>query len=291
VAEYAIGAVVDDYALTADGWVPLIELDPSPFRPGDVVNGHLLSGDLTWLPLRTNPTQPYRVGDVVADHVLVPAGEWRPLTSVTRTQGADRRRRDRAAGPQVRVVPAPAATGMAQASTHQVSSQAPAQGRAAAVSLAQGSTHQVSSQPAARTATAGMAPAGTRQASSQRPTAPARRRQAAAPQYRLGDTANGYVLTAAGWVPQTSAAGRAAPAAGRPGAPGARPGQNQRGPATAPPMASTAVHQRTVAARTGSGPHRLTPAGGRAGSTVTAAAVRFLVFGAFAVIVLLRACS
>lgn len=88
---YAIGDQVDGYVLTERGWVPRLELDTSPFRPGHVVNDAILTGALEWRPLRTAPVAPYEVGDVVEGYVLVPSGDWLPLAGQVRdSSGAPR---------------------------------------------------------------------------------------------------------------------------------------------------------------------------------------------------------
>jgi len=81
---YAIGEMVDGYVLTERGWVPRLDLDTSPFRPGHVVNGAILTSTLEWQPLRADPTGPQQVGDVVENHVLTPSGDWKPLTEQLR---------------------------------------------------------------------------------------------------------------------------------------------------------------------------------------------------------------
>ncbi len=165
---YAIGDQVDGYVLTDRGWVPRLELDTSPFRPGHVVNDAILTGALEWQPLRTAPSAPYRVGDVVDGYVLVPSGDWLPLAGQVRDR----------AGAVLQATPAKAEPAPRTASVRTSTAGAQAQPRPQAQPRAQ--------TPRPRTQTS-----QPQQVSSQ-----------AQPQYRVGQVVNGQVLTAdRGWVP------------------------------------------------------------------------------------------
>lgn len=55
------------------------EPGPQPmWKPGDVVNGHVLGEDSVWRPLPPSPPQ-WRQGDTVNGHILGPGNVWRPL--------------------------------------------------------------------------------------------------------------------------------------------------------------------------------------------------------------------
>lgn len=289
--EYVIGDAVDGYELTAGGWVPRLELDPSPYRPGDVVNGHLLTADLSWVPLRTAPRAPYRVGDLVEGYVLVPSGDWRPLDAMTRAAGGEDRRGARTTSRRTGLTGRPPAAlagqpsagpGTASTSTRPTSTTSAAPARSHTQTQARTSTQtqgpaptSTQTQRAAPTSTQTQRPAPT-STRGQNPAPTSTRGQNPAPtarQYRIGDTANGYVLTAAGWVPQSAM---------RPAAPGAPlpyrvPGSPDRAPAgTRTPSGAGGVAR---------GPQR-SSAGRLAGG-----AIRFFVFAAIAVGLLARSCS
>jgi hypothetical protein len=187
---YAIGDQVEGYVLTEQGWVPRLELDPSPFRPGHVVNDAILTGALEWQPLRVAPDPPYRVGDVVEGYVLVPSGDWLPLPGQVRDRSG--------AALSATAVPAGPAAPKAQrtASARTTQTQTQPQPRA--------QTHQ----PRTQTSSAQTASPQPRRVSS---PAPAR--------YRVGQVVDGHLLTAdRGWVPLSQVQRRPAPAAGRPAA-------------------------------------------------------------------------
>ncbi|MBU4213121.1 MAG: hypothetical protein KJ792_00520 [Actinobacteria bacterium] len=202
--EYSIGDALDGYVLTARGWVSALDLDPSPYRPGDVVNGYMLGSDLDWQPLRNPAAAPYRTGDVVDGYTLTPAGDWRPLGEVSRHADGSTAGRAGVGGPAraVRATAAAAAAASAASSGPNASAAQRTQARAAqaaAVTAAQRTataTRRTAAGPRAQTAPA-----------TPRPTA-ARSTAAAAGQpgqpavtYRIGDKVNGYVLTPSGWVP------------------------------------------------------------------------------------------
>jgi hypothetical protein len=189
---YAIGDQVDGYVLTERGWVPRLDLDPSPHRPGHVVNGSILTGGLQWKPLRTNPLAPYAVGDVVEGYVLVPSGEWTPLANQTRD----------ASGALVnRPAPRHEAPATPARTSRRTAAQRPATPRTAAPRTS--AQHTASPQHATATHTTVAVP---------RTAAPATARPQGqlAPQpwqptpgeYHVGQIVNGHILTAdRGWVP------------------------------------------------------------------------------------------
>ncbi len=182
---YAIGDQVEDHVLTEQGWVPRLELDTSPFRPGHVVNDAILTGALEWQPLRTAPAPPYQVGDVVEGYVLTPSGYWLPLAGQVR---------DRSGAPlQTAAVPvepaAPKAQRTASARTTRTQTQARPQART------RPQTHQPQAQAGRPQPQRGSSPAPV--------------------QYRVGQVVDGHVLTAdRGWVPLSQA--QRPPAPGRP---------------------------------------------------------------------------
>ena len=186
---YAIGDQVEDYVLTERGWVPRLDLDTSPHRPGHVVNGSILTGDLEWRPLRTAPVAPYQVGDVVEDYVLVPSGDWRPLADQMRdTSGATVARQAAPAQPR-QSEPVPTQR-TARPTTQRPTQRQPAQ-RTATTATAQPATAR---------------PATARPVAAQRTAAPStlqsRPQPAQAPAYRIGQVVSGHILTPdRGWVP------------------------------------------------------------------------------------------
>lgn len=227
MAGYMIGDSLDGYVLTATGWIPALQLDPSPYRPGHVVNGYMLGADLEWRPLRTAAAAPYRVGDVVDGYALTPAGDWRPLGEIT--PGAERSAAGRAAdGPGRAVRAAASASAAAATAADHPNASAAQRSQARAARDAAVTASQRAAAGAARTAAAPRVQ-----------TAPATRRPTAAKPnpggartnvrsggasaasttpgqqvtYRVGDKVNGYVLTPSGWVPATTAT-RRKPAAG-----------------------------------------------------------------------------
>jgi len=214
---YAIGDQVDHYVLTKGGWVPQLDLDTSPFRPGHVVNDAILTADLQWVPLRTSPSVPYRVGDVVDSYVLVPSGDWVPLAGQLRDRSgakvapaaspaatktpeprrtASARTTHTQTRPHVADQPVPQAHRQAQALTHQVRTQTPSH-----VQPGQLGSYQPGSQQPPPYSPAQQPGPG-------RPFPPAHQ-PGPAPQYRIGQVVDGHVLTAdRGWVPIPEQAAR-----------------------------------------------------------------------------------
>ncbi|MCL2091059.1 MAG: hypothetical protein FWH11_07545 [Micrococcales bacterium] len=187
---YVIGDQVEDYVLTERGWVPRLELDTSPFRPGHVVNDAILTGTLEWRPLRTAPVAPYQVGDVVEGYVLVPSGDWLPLAGQVKDRSG--------AALRATAVPAePTAEARRTASVRTTQTQARAQTQSAPQARTQTrprpqpqprpQTHQ----PRAQTVTPTYRPSSSPQRVSQPGAQP-----------RIGQVVDGRVLTAdRGWVP------------------------------------------------------------------------------------------
>ena len=187
---YAIGDQVEDYVLTERGWVPQLDLDTSPFRPGHVVNDAILTGALQWQPLRTAPVAPYQVGDVVEGYVLVPSGDWVPLAGQVR----DRSGAQTAAPAKPTTAPTTQPRRTAGAQTAQPQPQPAPQVRAQTQPAAR---PQAQPRPQARPRT--QTPRSTPQPRPQQAPRPS-----AQPQYRVGQVVNGRVLTAdRGWVPLT----------------------------------------------------------------------------------------
>lgn len=251
MAGYVIGDSLDGYVLTATGWVPALQLDPSPYRPGHVVNGYMLGADLEWRPLRTATSAPYRVGDVVDGYALTPAGDWRPLDEIT--PAGERPAAGRAAdGPDRAVRAAVAASAAAGATARRTNASAAqrAQARAARDAAVTASRQAAigAAAPRAQTASATARPttAGSNLAQPNPGRAPAAVRTGGAPAtsstpapqatYRMGDKVNGYVLTPSGWVPATTAT-RRKPAAGTP----AKPAGKKNGPSFVPVLIVVAI--------------------------------------------------
>lgn len=204
--EYMIGDALDGYVLTARGWVAALELDPSPYRPGDVVNGYMLGSDLDWRPLRNPAVAPYRTGDVVDGYTLTPAGDWRPLGEVNRHADGSTAGRAGVGGPARAVRATAAAAAAATAATGGPNASAAQRSQARAAQDAAATAARRTATAARRTAAG---PRVQTAPATPRPTAAARQPTAAtagspgqpAVTYRIGDKVNGYVLTPAGWVP------------------------------------------------------------------------------------------
>lgn len=230
--EYLVGDTVDDFVLTETGWVPKLDLDPSPYRPGDVVNASMLTAQLVWEPVRLAPRAPYRAGDVVEDYLLTPSGDWRPLSQVVKDHSIlPESQRNTAVG-----------QGLA-GNTHQQQSHT-TQSHSTQLHTTQMHTtqmhttrldgsqrHQTSThRQAHQDQTTGVAAAQsrtTRRDSSTGASAPRRPNQPVAgvpgrvgtrgagvpqagtgvrqTQYQLGQVVNGHVLTRSGWAPVPSA--------------------------------------------------------------------------------------
>lgn len=182
---YAIGDQVDDYVLTEQGWVPRLELDTSPFRPGHVVNDAILTETLEWRPLRTAPSAPYQIGDVVEGYVLVPSGGWQPLAGQLRDRSG--------ALPATTAESTAKARPTASVRTTQTQTRPRAQAQPRPQTPARPQTQRPRVQPSSPQ------PQVSRPAQTQ-------------VQYRVGQVVDGHVLTPdRGWVPWSQAQRRPSP--------------------------------------------------------------------------------